>query len=73
MVLGVDHLKLELGCSEENIDKTKVKESRKFIETSYVVTINDLPNVTQLETLQESGVAAEQHERTFGCVKKRSL
>ena len=42
------------------MDETKVKKSKKVIEKvpSYIVTINDLSDVTQTEILKECGVRA---------------
>ena len=59
--------------SDEKIDETKVKQSRKPIEKvlSYIVTINDLSDVTQSEILGDCGVTVEQCANALGCLGKK--
>ena len=59
--------------SEKKLDETKVKQSKKLTEKllSHVITINDLSDVTQSETLDDSEVKTEQHNTALGCVDKR--
>ena len=40
---------------------------------SYIITINDLSDITQSEILEEGGVTGEQYENALGCMEKRSL
>ena len=46
--------------SEKKLDETKVKQSKKLTEKllSHVITINDLSDVTQSETLDDSETKA---------------
>ena len=58
---------------EENMDETKVKQSKKLINKVYssIVTINDLSHITLSEILEKSGFTEEQYE--LECVKYRFL
>ena len=48
--------KTRIVCSDQKIDESIVKQSRKLIDKvlSYIITISDLPDVTLSEILQES-------------------
>ena len=63
--------KTRIVRSEEKIDETIVKQSKKLIEKvlSFIVTISDLPDVTLSEILEECGVTVEQYDNALGCVK----
>lgn len=52
--------------------KTKVKQAKKLNEKvlSYIITINDLSDITQSEILEEGGVTGEQYENALGCIEK---
>ena len=65
--------KTRIVRSEDKIDETIVKQSRKLIDKvlSYTVTISDLSDVTLLEILQECGVTSEQYGNALGFVEKR--
>ena len=67
--------KTRIVRSEEKIDETMVKESKKLIEKGlcYIVTISDLSYVTLSEILKECGVTAEQYDNALGCAEKRYL
>ena len=55
--------KYRIVHSEEKIDEAKVKHSKIFIDKvlSYIVTINDLSDVTLWEHLEAFGAIAEQY------------
>ena len=65
--------KIRIVHSEEKIDETIVKQSRKLIDKvlSYIVTISDLSDVTLSEILQECGVTPEHYDNALGCVEKK--
>ena len=67
MLLGHHHLKIEFKGSGGNIDEIKGKESQKLIDKllSYIVTINDLSDVTQSEILEGCRVSAEQYNNAL--------
>ena len=65
--------KSRIFCSEEKIDKTILKYSKKLIKKvlSFVVTMNDMSDVPLSEILEESGVTAEHCDYALGCVEKK--
>ena len=65
--------KIRIVHSEEKIDETIVKQSRKLIDKvlSYIVTISDLSDVTLSEILQECGVTPEHYDNALGCAEKK--
>ena len=65
--------KTRIGRSEEKIDETIVKQSKKLIEKvlSYIVAISNLSDVTLSEILEDCGVTAEQYDNALGCVEKK--
>ena len=67
--------KTRIVCSDQKIDESIVKQSRKLIDKvlSYIITISDLSDVTVSEILEDYGVAAKQYDNALGCVEKRYL
>ena len=55
--------------SDEKIDETIVKQSKKLIDI--VLTISDVSDVTLSEILKECGVTAEQNNNALRCVLKK--
>ena len=67
--------KTRIVCSEEKIDETIVKQSKKLIEKvlSYIGTTSNLFDVTLSEISEECGVTAEQYDNASGCLEKKGL
>ena len=64
--------KTRIVRSEEEIDETIVKQSKKLEKVlSYIVKISDLSDVTLSGVLEESGVTAEQNDNALGCVETK--
>lgn len=65
--------KTRIVRSEEKIDETILKQSKKSIKEvlSYIITMSDLSVVTLSEILKECGVTAEQNNNALRCVVKK--
>ena len=65
--------KTRIVRSDEKIDETIVKQSKKLIDKVlfYIVTISDVSDVTLSEILGECGVTTEQYDNALGCVEKK--
>ena len=65
--------KTKIVRSEEKIDETIVRQSKKLIVKviSYIAIISDPSDVTLSEILEECGVTAEQYGNASGCVEKK--
>ena len=65
--------KTRIVRSDEKIDETTVKQSKKLIDKVlfYIVTISDVSDVTLSEILGECGVTTEQYDNALGCVEKK--
>ena len=56
--------------SEESVDEAKVNQSKKLIDKVifYIITINDLSNITLSEILEKGWVTEEQYSNALKCV-----
>ena len=61
--------KTRIVRSDEKIDETIVKQSKKLIDI--VLTISDVSDVTLSEILEECGFTAEQNDTALTCLVKK--